>query len=255
MTRLTMAGGDSGGLDVAPEREGYRASASPRAVHAPIPVPPGRMLSLWIAVVIGLQGILWLSGVKALALNAAVERGAARVESRAMGEASEDQIREAIRSQRDTLPFWTTLALIGDFVVEPLALAVRSVAVSVLLGSLAALSGRPVGFDLALSQCARAQGIWVLGLMVRVALVLALRSPDAETSMAVALPAGTYPALGWAALRQVDVFALWGWAALARDGWRRGQANLVTAAVACALLALGEAALRIGSTLVVGGGM
>jgi hypothetical protein len=208
-----------------------------------------------MTLVVGLEGFLWLSGVKGLALAEAVERGAARVESRSYGEVSEDQVRADIAKQRATLRFWITLALIGDLLVEPLTLAVRATAVATLLSALAALAGRPARFGEALGACVAAQGVWVLGLAVRVALSFALRGTEADTSLALALPRGTHSALAWLAARQVDAFALSGWAMMALGGWRRGQANLAVAFLVCAVVALGEAIPRVGFALIVGAGM
>jgi hypothetical protein len=212
-------------------------------------------LALWMALVVGLEGLLWLSGVKTLALAEAVEQGAARVESRAFGDVSEDEIRKAIRTQHATLPFWGTLALIGDFVIEPLSPAVRAVAVAALLSTLAALVGRPARFGEALGACIAVQGIWVLGLTVRVVLTFAMGGAEADTSLALAIPRGTSSALAWLAARHVDAFALCGWVAMTLGGWRRGQANLAVAFLACTLVALGEAALGVGFALIVGAGM
>ena len=153
----------------------------------------------------------------------------------------DDLVRKAVRLQQATRPFWTTLALIGDFVVAPWPRALRSLAAAALLGSLAALVGRPPGFAAALAENAEAQGFWVSGLAVRVALAIALRRTEADTSLALVLPPGSYPAAAWAALRQLDAFALLGWAALARSAWRRGQANLATAVLVC----LGLVARRV----------
>jgi len=215
----------------------------------------GRMLAIWVALVIDLNSVLWLSGVKTLALHQAVEQGVARAESRAVGEVSDALIRKAIRNQRGTLTFWTTLALIVDFVAEPLALVVRALVVATLLSALAAMVGRPNGFRLALNECATVQGFWVLGLAAQVALIIALRTTEVETSLALVLPAGTYPALLWVALRQADAFALLGWAALIRGGWRRGQANVAIATGACALVALCELTCRVGFALITGSAM
>lgn len=215
----------------------------------------GPNLRLWMASIVALQGVLWASGLRPTALAVAVEQGAARIETRGIGEVGDDVIRQAIRQQRDTRPFWTTLALLGDFGAETLAPALRAIGAAVVFSSLAALLGRPVRFGHALAECSAAQGFWVLGLAVRVVLMVALRRADVETSLVLALPPGAYPASAWVALRQADAFALLGWAALARGGWRRGQVNLATALVVCALLALGEAAMRIAWTLVVEAGM
>jgi hypothetical protein len=222
----------------------------------PEPAPRfGLTLPRWMMLVVALQGLVWAFGIRATALAVAVEQGAARIETRGIGEVGDDVIRKAIRLQRASLAFWTTLAVLGDFVVEPLALAVRAVVVAVVLSGLAALVGRPSRFGPALAECSAAQGFWVLGLAVRVALMLALRRTDVETSLALILPPGSYPAPMWVALRQVDAFALLGWIALARGGRRRGQVNLATAVLVCTLLALGEAVVRIGATLVIEAGM
>src|SRR5262245_59475088 len=92
--------------------------------HAPKAPRSLTRLTVWMALTVGLQRVLWSSCLKGRALSEAVEQGAARVESRAIGEVSEDQVRKAIRTQNATLPFWTALALIGDFLIEPLSLAV-----------------------------------------------------------------------------------------------------------------------------------
>jgi hypothetical protein len=54
----------------------------------------GPLLTLWIVLMVGLQGALRLTGYRTATLAAAVERG-------------------AVRMQRDTFPLWTTLALAG----------------------------------------------------------------------------------------------------------------------------------------------
>jgi hypothetical protein len=217
--------------------------------------PAGWMLAIWAALVIVLNAALWLSGVRPLALQQAVEQGAARAELRSVGETTDGQGRKAVRTQRATLEFWTTLALIDEFVVEPSSLAVRALAVATLLSALAALAGRQMGFRAALDGCATIQGLWVAGLAVQTNLMIALRRPDVETSLALLLPAGTYSAPLWVALRQVDAFALLGWAALIRGGWSRGQTNLATSAAACGSVALCELCCRVVFALTTGGAM
>jgi hypothetical protein len=213
------------------------------------------VLALWMALVVLLHGVAWLSGHRGNVLAGAIERGAARVESWTLGEVPDDAIRKAIGLQKDTLPFWLALTALGDFALDPLALAARAVLVAVLLASVAALSGRPVGFDRGLAACARGQWPWALGLAVQVGLMLALGRDEVETSATLLLPPGSYPATTWVMLRQADAFALWGWVALAVGGWRRGQANLLTAGLICGGLALAEAALRAGWLLFLGAGM
>jgi hypothetical protein len=85
--------------------------------------------------------------------------------------------------------------------------------------------------------------------------MIALRRPEAETSLCLLLPPGRWPALVWEAAKQVDAFVLIGWTALARGAWRREQTNLVAASTICGLLWLAESALRVGYSLVVGAGM
>ena len=212
-------------------------------------------LALWMTLTVALQGGLWVTGFKTAALAEAIERGAARAETLRIAEVGDDLVRKAVRSQEATRPFWTTLALLGDFVVEPLALPLRALAVATLLAGLAALVGRPPGFGRALAENADLQGIWVLGLATRAALAVALRRPGADTSLALALPPGTYPAPAWVALHQLDAFALLGWTLMARGTWRRGQANLAVAILVCTGFFLAEAAGRIVFTLTFEAGM
>jgi hypothetical protein len=208
-----------------------------------------------MALAVGSQGVAWLSGTRPMELAAAVERGAAKVESEGIGERREDDIRKDIRLQRASRSFWTALALLGDFGAEPLGLALRAVVAATAFASLAALVGRPPGFDRALAESSAAQGYWALGLAVRASLMVALRRPDVESSPVLFLPPGTYPAAMVVGLRQLDVFWMLGWSSLARGAWRRGQANLVVAFVVAATLWAVEAVLRESFTLMIEGGM
>jgi hypothetical protein len=213
------------------------------------------MLAAWMALIIFLEAVPWVTGSRQLGLAEAVERGAANAESRADGTVSDDQVRKTVLKQHETLPFWRTLALIDDFLVEPLAPALRATVVATLLSALAALAGRPIGYGPAMLACIEAQGVWVLGLATRTALATALGRTGFDTSLALALPPGTYPVAVWATLREVDAFAMLGMAAMAWGGWRRGQANLLVAASTCALVGFGEATFRIWFGLVFGAGM
>jgi hypothetical protein len=177
------------------------------------------------------------------------------VELKSYGEVQDYLIHKQIQTQRHTLAFWTTLALLNDFVVTPLGLVLRALAVATLLSGLAALTGRPARFSLALAECVWVQGLWVFALGLRVVLCLTLRRTDIDISLALALPPGTYPAWNWALLAQVDPFSLWGWMAMAWGGWRRGQANPVVSTLTCLLVALVEMTFWISAALVVGSAM
>ncbi len=215
----------------------------------------GSWLILWVLLVLILQAVLWVTGLRPFELDLAVDQGAARVELRSLGEVGDDLIREGIANQRDTIRFWTVLALLGDFVLEPLLLALRALAVAVVFSALAALTGRPIEFGRALAASVVLQGIWVFGLATRTALMIVLQRPEVETSIVLALSPGPYPAVLWEALRQLDAFALIGWSTLALTGWRRGQVSLLTAIVVCLLLWAIEAGLRISGALLLGAGM
>jgi hypothetical protein len=188
-------------------------------------------------------------------LERAIEAGAAEVERRAVGEVGEDEIREAIALQRDTLPFFQALAILGNFVVGPLALGARAVCAAVVFAGLAALAGRPIGFGKGLEAAAGAQGFWVAGLAVQTVLAILLGRSEVETSATLLLDPGSHRAVVWVSLRQVDLFALLGWLALARGAWKRGQASMIGAAACVFLLGSAEGLLRIGVELVLGGWM
>jgi hypothetical protein len=216
---------------------------------------PGSVLALWIALTIALHAALWVTGFEPKGLADAVGQGAARAEASGVGEVSDDLIRKAIKVQRASLPFWTTLARLGDFAVEPALLAGRAITVATLFAAAAALTGRPIGFTAGLTGAAWVQGFWVLGLAVKVGLMIGLRRPDVETSLALLLPPGRYPAALVLLARQADPFLILGWLALALGGWRRHQVNLATALVLCLLLASGETAVRLACGLITGAGM
>jgi hypothetical protein len=212
----------------------------------------GLVLLLWMGLTVLILAALWLTGFGTSELAGAVEQGVARAESFGVGEVGDDLIRKAVRSQRDTLPFWTVIALIGQFLGEPAALAVRALAVATAFSAVAALQGRPIGYDRALAECAVVQGFWVLGLACQAALMMALRRPEVETSAALFLAPGVQPAWLWLALRQLDAFAMVGWVALACGGLRRGQVGLVSAVSLCLGFWALEAAVRVGLGMVIG---
>jgi len=215
----------------------------------------GRTVILWAFAIVLLQGVLWVSGFRGLELTRAVETGTARVEADGQGALGDDAIREAILTQRETLPFWATLVALGDFVVEPMLPMLRAAIAAILFSGLAAVRGRPIRFDETVADCAWVQGFWVLGLATRVGLTLALDRPEAETSATLLLPPGTHLALLWAGLQQVDAFALLGWAALAMGARRRDQAGWPTATLLCGGLWALESSVRFAMVLVIGGGM
>ena len=215
----------------------------------------GPTLLVLMSVVVALNAWTWLSGMKGYALAVAVEEGTARAETAGIGELGDDVVRKAIRTQEKTTLFWGVLSALGDFLGEPAALALRALAVAVVFSSLAALTGRPVGFHEAFAECAAAQSFWVLDLALRSALMVALRRPDVETSATLLLPTGAYGAPLWAALSQISPFAAIGWLVMALGGRRRGQVNLATAFLVCGALWFGEAAVRIAFTLTLGAGM
>lgn len=215
----------------------------------------GRVLAGWMLLVVVLQIVAWLSGMRGAELAAAVERGAAQVEAWSIGEVGDDVVRDAIRTQQDTLPFWATLSAFGDLVLEPAMLGARAVLATVLFCGFAALTGRPIRFDATLAACAMAQGFWVLGLALRVALAVGLGRPEAETSATLLLGPGMHPAALWVALRQVDAFVMLGYGTMALGAWRRGQTNLVVAVLICGGLWMSESLMRIAGALLLGAGM
>lgn len=217
----------------------------------------GTILCVWMLLIVALNGARWVSGFRPVLLSAAVERGVRRIENDAAGEMSDAIVRKAIRTHRDSLPFWSVVYLIGDFVIEPAALTLRALAAAIGFTAIAATTGRPIQFERACSDCARLQGFWVLGLAVRVGLMIGLRRGDdeLETSLGMFLAPGTHPAATWLLLRECDVFAMVGWASLAAAGRRRGDANLAAAVALCATLGLVETGLRASAGLVVGSAM
>jgi hypothetical protein len=232
---------------------GWQRASSPARADPAAPEAPawGGPLSIWMGCVVLLHAMLWASGIRPYQLAKAVEHGVARVERRLLGEESQDIIRKEIQLQRDTIRFWTVITALGDFLIAPLWLALRAMAVAVALSAWAAIRGRPPGFPLAWADCVRWQGIWVLGLAVQVVLMVSLDRTHVDSSLLLLLPPGTYSARTWFLLRELDWFALIGWLSLAWGGCRRGQAGLLAALGLVALWAAVEISILSGAALVV----
>jgi hypothetical protein len=240
-------------LMVAPGLEATMSEPRPARRDESLRFAP--ILVLWVALTVALNGALWVAGFRAAALAGAVEEGAARAESVGVGEVGDDLIRKAIRTQHDTRPFWTVVAGISDFLVAPAALLGRAIATATVFSAAAAVRGRNVGYERALAECAAAQGFWVLGSAVRIGLMIGLRSGHVETSAALFLSPGVYPAALVLALRELDPFVLLGWSVIARGAVRRGQIGWPGAIGTVALFAVSEAVVRIVIGLVCGAGM
>jgi hypothetical protein len=215
----------------------------------------GWLLVIWMALEVMLRGVVWTTGVPDYELAVAVEKGAERVEQRSVGEDSPDVVRKSIQLQRDSLRFWTVIWLVGDFVMAPLWLAARALAVAVGLAAVAAITGRPVRFPAAMKDCVTWQGVWVLGLAVQAALMLILRRSDIVTSVVLFFPPRVYGAREWVLLQQIDGFAMIGWLGMAWSACRRGQAGLLMALVTCLIIALMEFQIRGSFSLLVNLGM
>lgn len=213
--------------------------------------PWGRWLALFMILTLVLNSLAWLTGLRQLGIEKAVEQGAAKIEERMLGEDSPDVVREQIELQRNSLGFWTVLALIQDTVVGPLVLFFRAGIVAVTFSSIAAVSGRRSRFPIMMSDTVRWQGIWVAGLAVRAALMLMLDRGNIDASITLFLPAYSYSAFTWTSLQQLDLFALVGWIGMAWSGRRHEQANIVVALLICVVLAAIEASLFAAGSLLV----
>ncbi len=228
--------------------------AAPSKTQLPRRVGP--ILTVWVACLVAIHAADWLVGTRSATLVRAVEQGEAKVEAQTVGaDLSSDAARKLIQLQRDTRPFWTTLALLGDFGVDPLALLVRPLLVATLFAAWAALAGRGNGFAPALSDSAILQGLWLVGPALALALTLSGSSGEADTSLGLFLPSGPRSAWVYTTLHQADIFALWGWLAMARAGYSRRQVPWALALATVVPLIITEIALRSVAAAILGAGM
>ncbi len=214
----------------------------------------GSILLLWMALLALAHALPWLGGYRHLELAQAVEQGTARIEKNEIGEVGDDVIRKAIQTQRATQGFWQALLLLVDLVFEPLALLLRALVTASLFAGIAALGGRPVQFPRTFAETSLAQGWWVLGSVVRTVLMIGLHRTSVETSAALFLPPGNYPATFWVLLQQVDAFGLLGWLSLALGAGRRGQVAWPLALLALLPIALFESLIRTAGFLLLEAG-
>ena len=184
-----------------------------------------------------------------------VQRLLKRAEIEGQADDNEETIRERVRTQQDTVPFWTALTMVGDFVLDPAMLALRAAVVATIFSALAAMFGRTIRFDLAMAESVSCQWLWVLQAAITVTLTLALPNKSIETSLVLLLPSGTHGVVSWVVLRQLGFLIVLGWFALAWCGWRRGETGLPSALVWCISLAATEAAVRTALVLLVGAQM
>ena len=221
-----------------------------------LPRRPGPPLAVWVVLLVLIHAADWLVGDRSPRLVQAVDQGEAKVEAQTAGtDLSADAARKLIQLQRDTRPFWTTLALLGDFGVDPLALILRPLTVATLFAAWAALAGRPSGFATALVESATLQGFWLVGPGLTLGLTLARISAQPDTSLSLFLPPGAHSVWIWTTLHQADIAALCGWLALAGTGRRRGQVSLVVALLTVVPLVVAEVAARGVAAAVLGAGM
>ncbi len=217
--------------------------------HAPAEVfdsssPPyaGRLSLMVMSVAIAMAA-LWCFGIRQQQILDAVEQGAAAIEERTLGDVEQDEIRESIRIQRQSISFWSTLAILGDLLIEPLLPAFRALALTVAFSSLAALFGRPVALGVALADNITWQWFWVAGIVLDSALKIGI-SPDAGSSLIVFLPAKEYTASLAIGLAVMHPFAICGWLAVGWAAWKRRQVNWFLAGLVVVVFAFSEATIR-----------
>lgn len=213
----------------------FRSATGQDWIDQTAPPFAGRLIA--VMVVISLANLaLWCFGLRQAELLRAIEAGAAVVEENAKADMEEDQIRESIRLQRQSFKFWSTLAVIGDFVFAPLIPVLRTLAASVLFAAAAALFGRPTGYGVALAENATWQVFWAASAALQTLLKITV-SPEAENSWILLLPAAEYPARLTLALTLLNPLVVCGWIAIGWSAWRRQQANVFLATIAIVLLA------------------
>lgn len=188
---------------------------------------------------------LWCFGIRQQEIFDAIEEGAAVVEKNTIGEVEEDQVREAIRTQRRSFQFWSTLWMLGDLVLGPLSPVLRTIVVTVAFSAAAALLGRPVGHGVALAENAGLQAFWGAAAVLEATMRLVI-SPDATVSWLALMPPDQYPASAIAQLTVLNPLAVCGWCAMGWFAWKRRQANWFVAGMIILVLALMEASV-IGS--------
>jgi hypothetical protein len=215
----------------------------------------GMILAIWIALMLAIQGLGWVVGLRTTQVAMAVEAGSAEAERRELGEAGDDAVREAIELQRASEMFWSVIGLVGDLVVEPSLLLVRSLLVAVAFSGIAAFRGREIGFAGSWRETSFVQGMWVLRACFRLAMGIVLGRPWVESAATLLLPEGDYAASVWACVEQLDAFVLLGWAMMAWGGYRRGQVGAICAVLLCGVFWLIEGMLRVGMVLLLEGGM
>ena len=221
-------------------------TAMPSKTESPRRVGP--ILAAWVALLVTIHAADWLVGTRSPTLVQAVEAGKAKVEAQTLGsDLGADAVRKLIQLQRDTRPFWTTLCLLGDFGVDPLALLVRPLLVATLFAAWAALADRANGFAPALVDSATLQGLWLVGPALALDLTLAGFPGRPDTSLALLLPPGPHSAWVWTTARQADLFTLWGWLVMARSGWKRRQVSPLLALATIVPLLVAEASRPLSS--------
>lgn len=205
--------------------------------------PYAGRLSL-IVLTIALSNLsLWCFGIRQQEIFDAVEQGAAVVEENMIGEIDEEQVRDAIRMQRKTFGFWSTLLMLGDLVFAPLSPVLRAIIVTVAFSAAAALCGRPVGHGVALAENITWQTFWAAGAGLEALMRIAV-SANASISWVVFMPANEYPASTVHQLAILNPLALCGWVAMGWFAWKRRQANGVVAGFLIVFLASMETSVH-----------
>jgi hypothetical protein len=222
---------------------GFFRRAAPAEVFDSSSPPYGGRLSLMVVLVALSSAALWCFGIRQQQILDAVEQGAAVIEERTIGDVEQDEIRESIQTQRQSIPFWSTLAILGDLVIEPMAPVFRALVLTIAFSSFAALFGRPVAYGVALADNVTWQWFWVAGVVLDSMLKIVV-SPAAANSLLVFLPAKEYPANTVITLAAVNPLAICGWLVVAWAAWKRKQVNWFLALFIVLVLALTEASIR-----------
>lgn len=161
------------------------------------------------------------------------EEQLAQVEKTQGGLVDRVQLREAMDVVRKNGEFMKLLRRLGAVVLKPLYMLSAFLLISSLLYAAVALTGRKPEYHTLLTICVYSGWVVLLGYVLRLAMMLAYRTPHVDTSLAMVAGPGEAPYLA-----AVDPFRIWFWVLVATGLIVTQQLRRRVAIVCCVLMAL-----------------
>ena len=200
---------------------------------------PALGIMLALAVLLGYAEVQ--TGLIERVVDQQTEQKLAELEKAQSGVVDRLALKDAMDIVRKDAQFWAMIERLGAVVVTPLYMLTSFLVISSILYALVAMSGRKPEWHTLMSVCVYAGVIELIAIAIRLAMMIAYRTTQVDTSLRMLGPLGK-PSFWFA----IDPFRIWFWVLIALGVTTTRQLSRRAAITTCVVLCALSMGTRIG---------